>query len=107
MPVESERAKTKRQRDEKKAVRDAEKAAATEKTRLEKLMAEVPNAADRCKLALSIPSDAYPELDTASVDKIIAYFGVSRHMYFNVRASLSAETFNSMAACISFFTLKF
>ena len=90
MPGESERDKSKRLRDEKQALRDAAKAAATEKTRLEKLMAEVPNAADRCKLALSIPSDAYPELDTAPVGTIIAYFGVSRDMYFTGKKGMEA-----------------
>ena len=90
MPGESARDKSARLREEKKDKRDAEKAAAEEKTRLEKLIADVPNAAQRCKLALSIPSDAYPELNDATVEQVIAYFGGSRTMYFSVKKDMQA-----------------
>lgn len=90
MPEENARQKRERLRVEKQDQRDAVKAAEKEKTRLEKLFADVPNAVQRCKLALSIPSDAYPELNDASVEKVIAYFGVSRSMYFAVKKDMQA-----------------
>jgi hypothetical protein len=109
MPGERERDKKKRQRDEKQRRRDAEKAAEEEKTRLEQLIeskrrrlselkAAVPEARDRCKLALSIPNPEYPDLDNASVKEILAFFDVAESMYFAAKKDLKGRVNIAVAA---------